>query len=105
MIKQASPSLLPTHSSAGAAASASEPPRGDALALLLSPDGEFVRGIVAEELAKGIDAAWRVAADDAVDTAREQVMGVLMAEGALGAGDVHERRWEGQAGCGLLVGG
>ena len=45
----------------------SEPPRGDALALILSPQGDFVRGIVVEELSKGADAAWRVAADSLVD--------------------------------------
>ena len=41
---------------------------GDALALLLSPRGEFVRNIMVEELAKGIDAAVRLAADSTVDT-------------------------------------
>ena len=48
--------------------------RGDALALLLSPEGEFVRGIVTEELAKGIDAGWRLAADTALGTARQQLL-------------------------------
>lgn len=110
--------------------------RGDALALLLSPEGEFIRGIgeqearywalalywvarsqkpgpascatapvlpcrppigapacciyatqwssvcpppslppaVTEELAKGIDAAWRLTADTAVGTARQQLL-------------------------------
>ena len=43
-----------------------QPLRGDALALILSPQGEFVRGIVVEELAKGADAAWRLAIDAAV---------------------------------------
>lgn len=41
---------------------------GDALALLLSPRGEFVRNIMVEELAKGIDAAVRLAADSTVYT-------------------------------------
>lgn len=50
-----------------------EPPRGDALALVLSPRGEFVRGIVVEELAKGADAAWRLATDAAIDGARGQI--------------------------------
>ncbi|PSC70755.1 putative aarF domain-containing kinase chloroplastic [Micractinium conductrix] len=48
--------------------------RGDALALLLAPEGEFVRGIVTEELAKGIDAAWRLAADTAVGAAHQQIL-------------------------------
>ncbi|EFN55778.1 hypothetical protein CHLNCDRAFT_57703 [Chlorella variabilis] len=48
--------------------------RGDALALLLSPEGEFVRGIVTEELAKGIDAGWRLAADTAVGTVQQQLL-------------------------------
>ena len=48
--------------------------RGDALALLLSPEGEFVRGIVTEELAKGIDAGWRLAADAALGSVRQQLL-------------------------------
>jgi aarF domain-containing kinase len=43
---------------------------GDALALLLSPDGEFVRGVLVEELAKGADAATRLFLDSAVGEAR-----------------------------------
>ena len=49
------------------------PPRGDALALVLSPDGEFVRGIVVDELAKGVDAFWRVAVDDAIVQAYTEI--------------------------------
>lgn len=41
-------------------------PRGDALALILSPQGDFVRAIVVEEVAKGADAAWRLAIDTAI---------------------------------------
>jgi predicted unusual protein kinase regulating ubiquinone biosynthesis (AarF/ABC1/UbiB family) len=37
-----------------------------ALALLLSPDAEFVRGLLEDELAKGLDAAWRLGADRAL---------------------------------------
>ncbi|KAL4420222.1 hypothetical protein ABPG77_011046 [Micractinium sp. CCAP 211/92] len=60
--------------------------RGDALALLLSPEGEFIRGIVTEELAKGIDAAWRLTADTAVGTARQQLLSAsLDARGSLGS--------------------
>lgn len=74
---------------AGAAhAQQAEPPRGDALALLLSPEGDFVRGIVTEELAKGIDAAWRVAADAAVGQAQQQVLDVVRAEGEASQGRV-----------------
>jgi hypothetical protein len=62
-------------------------PRGDALALLLSPQGEFVRGIVVEELAKGADAAWRLAADGALEGTRGQVLAALAWEpGAAAAG-------------------
>ena len=56
--------------------------KGDALALLLSRDGEFVRGIVTEELAKGLDAAWRVALDEAVATLRAQAAATARGEGA-----------------------
>lgn len=47
--------------------------KGDALALLLSTKGEFVRSIIVEELAKGLDAAIRVAGDSAIDSAQQQV--------------------------------
>ena len=50
---------------------------GQALGLLLSPEGEYVRGIVTNELAKGIDASWRLALDSAVDTLRSQLLAVL----------------------------
>jgi aarF domain-containing kinase len=50
-------------------------PRGDALALILSPQGDFVRGIVVEELAKGADAAWRLAIDTAVAEAMTELVG------------------------------
>lgn len=69
--------------------SAGAPPeqyKGDALALLLSRNGEFVRGIVTEELAKGIDAAWRVAADEAVGSLRRQAEAVARGEGVWGRG-------------------
>ena len=52
-------------------------PKGDALALLLSPRGVFVRGIVIEELAKGADAAWRLATDAFVDGARVELSAVF----------------------------
>lgn len=37
-----------------------------ALALLLSPDASFVRGLLEDEVAKGLDAAWRLGADRAL---------------------------------------
>ncbi|KAL4451900.1 hypothetical protein ABPG75_007562 [Micractinium tetrahymenae] len=70
----------------GADGAASAVQRGDALALLLSPEGDFVRGIVTEELAKGIDAAWRLTADTAVGTVRQQLLAAsLDARGSLGS--------------------
>ena len=60
-----------------------EPPRGDALALVLSPQGDFVRGIVVEELAKGADAAWRLATDAAIDGARGQLSSASVVSGPL----------------------
>jgi aarF domain-containing kinase len=53
-----------------AAAAAGGSAAGGALALLLSPDGEFVRGVLVEELAKGADAAARLFLDSAVGEAR-----------------------------------
>lgn len=53
------------------------PPRGDALALVLSPEGKFVRGIVVNELAKGADAAWRIAIDNAVVSAYGELHTIL----------------------------
>ena len=50
---------------------------GQALGLLLSPEGEYVRGIVTNELAKGIDASWRLALDSAVDGLRSQLLAVF----------------------------
>ncbi|PRW57519.1 putative aarF domain-containing kinase chloroplastic [Chlorella sorokiniana] len=71
----------------GAAPGQSAVQRGDALALLLSPEGEFVRGVVTEELAKGIDAAARLAADTAVGELRQQLLSAsLQARGGNAAG-------------------
>lgn len=59
---------------------ASPPPsttRTDALALLLSPEGSFIREIVVEELSKGLDAAWRVGADRAVGIATDSLSSLL----------------------------
>eukprot|EP00887_Chlorella_sp_A99_P007885 scaffold20.g7885.t1 len=58
--------------------------RGDALALLLSPQGDFVRGVLIEELAKGIDAAWRLAADSTVGSVRQELLALVAAGGGGG---------------------
>ncbi|MEW5308317.1 MAG: hypothetical protein WDW38_000286 [Sanguina aurantia] len=50
---------------------------GAALQLLLGEEGDFVREIVVEELAKGLDAAWRLAADALVDDAKLRLKQVL----------------------------
>ncbi|KAG2443941.1 hypothetical protein HXX76_002280 [Chlamydomonas incerta] len=49
------------------------PEGGGALLLLLSNDGEFVRGILLDEVAKGIDGAGRIAADAALGAVRNSV--------------------------------
>lgn len=73
----------PARRNAGAASgrTSGAPPdgvvRSDALALLLSPEGAFIRDIVVEELSKGLDAAWRVTADRAVGAASENLAGLL----------------------------
>ena len=48
-----------------------------ALELLLGAEGGYVRDILAEELAKGLDAYWRLSADDALDAARARLVTVL----------------------------
>ncbi len=64
---------------------------GQALGLLLSPEGEYVRGIVTNELAKGIDASWRLALDSAVDNLRGQLMAVFGVRSAQTVPAVHFR--------------
>ncbi len=49
--------------------------RGGGLALVLSPEGGFVRQILVDELGKGLDAAWRLVFDSAVDGAKQQLQG------------------------------
>ena len=48
-----------------------------ALELLLGTDSGVVREIITEELAKGLDAYWRLSADDALDAARARLVSVL----------------------------
>ncbi|KAK9810801.1 hypothetical protein WJX73_008900 [Symbiochloris irregularis] len=62
---------------------------GQALELLLSKDGEFVYGILVDELAKGLDAAWRLAADSFIADARTRALSVLgMQDGASSRGSL-----------------
>ncbi|WIA18565.1 hypothetical protein OEZ85_010008 [Tetradesmus obliquus] len=49
---------------------------GGPLALVLSPEGRYIRGILEDELAKGLDAAWRLAVDDSLAAASQQLEGV-----------------------------
>jgi len=48
-----------------------------ALELLLGTESGCVRDIITEELAKGLDAYWRISADDALDAARAGLVSVL----------------------------
>ncbi len=48
-----------------------------ALELLLGTESGAVRDIITEELAKGLDAYWRLSADDALDAARASLVSVL----------------------------
>ncbi|WIA38860.1 hypothetical protein OEZ86_002136 [Tetradesmus obliquus] len=52
---------------------------GGPLALVLSPEGRYIRGILEDELAKGLDAAWRLAVDDSLAAASQQLEGVVAA--------------------------
>ena len=47
---------------------------GSALELLLGPDGEYIREIVIDELAKGIDAALRSSFDRFVGNTRQRLL-------------------------------
>ncbi|WPT15239.1 aarF domain-containing protein kinase [Picochlorum sp. SENEW3] len=59
----------------------SPPPRGDALALLLSPKANFIRDIVINELGKGTDAAWRVSVDSIVMGAYNELYSTMVSSG------------------------
>lgn len=48
-----------------------------ALELLLGPDSAYVRDILTEELAKGLDAYWRMTTDDALDAVRASLVAIL----------------------------
>jgi len=56
---------------------------GQALELLLSAEGGFVRDILLDELAKGADATWRLALDSAVASARGGLLALLGARARL----------------------
>ena len=47
------------------------------LELLLGKDGTFVRGIVLDELAKGIDAALRLSTDGLIGKARSRIVSIF----------------------------
>ena len=42
--------------------------------LLLGPDGEYIREIIIDELAKGIDAGWRSSLDGLVGSTRSRLL-------------------------------
>ena len=48
-----------------------------ALELLLGPEGEFVREIIIDELAKGIDAGWRSSLDAFKGSARHRLLSLF----------------------------
>ena len=50
---------------------------GSALELLLGPDGEYIREMIIDELAKGIDAGWRSSVDSFVGSARHRLLGAF----------------------------
>ncbi|KAL3153782.1 hypothetical protein ABBQ32_013367 [Trebouxia sp. C0010 RCD-2024] len=47
---------------------------GSALELLLGPDGEYIREIIVDELAKGIDAGWRSSLDSFIGSTRSRLL-------------------------------
>jgi hypothetical protein len=50
---------------------------GGPLALVLSPEGRYIRNILEDELAKGLDAAWRLSLDNAAEAASRQLQGAV----------------------------
>lgn len=54
---------------------------GQALQLLLSREGEFVFNILVDELAKGLDAGWRLVADAVVADARARALAAFGVSG------------------------
>lgn len=42
--------------------------------LLLGPDGEYIREIIIDELAKGIDAGWRSSLDSFIGSSRSRLL-------------------------------
>ncbi|KFM24855.1 putative aarF domain-containing protein kinase, chloroplastic [Auxenochlorella protothecoides] len=50
-----------------------------ALGLLLSPRGDFLRSILVDELAKGVDSSWRLGADGVLGSARRELRAFLLA--------------------------
>ena len=58
------------------------PAGSSALGLLLGPEGDFVREMLIEELAKGVDAALRTTLDDAIAGTRQRLVQLLGVSGA-----------------------
>lgn len=50
---------------------------GRPLQFLLTDDGEFVREILTDEVAKGIDAGWRLGLDDLIGQTRNAIVAYL----------------------------
>jgi len=70
LLREAVRNRRPPPAPGGTAAPLSAAQATSPLALLLAPEAAFVRGILLEEVAKGVDAGWRVAGDAAADSAR-----------------------------------
>ncbi|KAL6771779.1 hypothetical protein ACKKBG_A27795 [Auxenochlorella protothecoides x Auxenochlorella symbiontica] len=77
----------PPSASDGAAAAAARPPpsssTAEALGLLLSPRGDFLRSILVDELAKGVDSSWRLGANGVLGSARRELRAFLLAPESL----------------------
>ena len=57
---------------------------GSALELLLGPDGEYIREIIVDELAKGIDAGWRSSLDSFIGSTRSRLLRAFRVSHAAG---------------------
>lgn len=57
---------------------------GSALELLLGPDGEYIREIIIDELAKGIDAGWRSSLDSFIGSTRSRLLRAFRVRPAAG---------------------
>jgi len=66
-----------TSPAGGASSSAGGPLTNGAIQLVLSEDGDFIRNIVLEEIARGLDAAVRIQLDESVKAAKSTVLTLL----------------------------